>query len=324
MPRLRSTKQTPARARARQLTLQTVSRARRAKRELLLLVPLTAAVLFAYLQRETLFGIDTPVRIGAALLFVILGYALARDVGRFLAPILFRRLEPGTAGTVGFVIRLAGIAIVSLVALRLAGIGPRTLAVGGAVTAIVLGLAAQQTFGNVFAGMVLISARPFRVGDRVRLHAGGIAGETEGTVSALGLLHVTLTNGEDLILVPNSVVLSAAIVPLREPASVDLRARLRPDVRLSEVQRLLADGIQVAVRGEPHITLEEMDSDEIIVRVTATPEVPSDGPRLADEILSAMSCVTREGLTEERKHLRAAERRIPVGEEAARDEQLVR
>ena len=305
MPRLRRTKPNVARARARQLTLHTVSRARQAKRELLLLIPLTAAVLFAYLQRETLFGIDTPVRIGAALLFVILGYALARDVGRSVAPWLFRRLEPGTAGTVGFVIRLAGILIVSLVALHLAGIGPRTLALGGAVTAIVIGLAAQQTFGNVFAGMVLISARPFRVGDRVRLHAGGLAGVTEGTVSALGLLHVTLTNGEDLILVPNSVVLSAAIVPLREPASVDLRARLRPDVRLSEVQRLLADGVSTPVRAEPHISLEEMDADEIAVRVQATPDAPADGPKLADEILTAMSCVTREGLTEERQHLRA-------------------
>ena len=306
MPRLRNTKSTPARARARQLTLQTMNSARRAKRELLLLVPLTAAVLFAYLQRETLFGIDTPVRIGAALLFVILGYALARDIGRFLAPTLFRRLEPGTAGTVGFVIRLAGVAIVSLVALHLAGIGPRTLALGGAVSAIIVGLAAQQTFGNVFAGMVLLSARPFRVGDRVRLHAGGIAGVTEGTVTALGLLHVTLTNGEDLILIPNSVVLAAAIVPLREPASVDLRARLRPDVRLAEVQRLLADGVTTPTRAEPHIALEEMDSDEIIVRVRATPENPDEGPQLADEILSAMSCVTREGLTEERQHLRAA------------------
>ena len=228
---------------------------------------------------------------------------------RSLPPTLFSKLEPGTAGTVGFVIRLAGIIVVSLVALHLAGIGPRTLAVGGAVSAIILGLAAQQTFGNVIAGMVLISARPFRVGDRIRLHAGGIAGETEGTVSALGLLHVTLTHGEDLILIPNSVVLAAAIVPLREPAAVDLRARLRPDVRLADVQRLLEDGVKTPVRSEPHIMLEEMDADEIVVRVTATPEVSTDGPQLADEIIGAMACVTREGQTEERQHLRAAEHR---------------
>jgi small conductance mechanosensitive channel len=44
-----------------------------------------------------------------------------------------------------------------------------------AVTAIVVGLAAQQTFGNLFAGIVLLSARPFRIGERIRLQ-GGAAG----------------------------------------------------------------------------------------------------------------------------------------------------
>ena len=29
-------------------------------------------------------------------------------------------------------------------------------------------------------------------------------------------------------MVPNNVVLTSAVVPLREPAAVDLRARLRP------------------------------------------------------------------------------------------------
>jgi small conductance mechanosensitive channel len=308
MPRFRRNAApiTVSRARARQLTLQTVQHARRARRELLLLIPLTAVVLLAYTYRQQLFGLDAPVRIAAAVLFVILGYALARDFGRFLAPALFRRLEPGTAGTVGFVIRLLGVGLVSLLALHLAGVTPRTLALGGAVTAIIVGLAAQQTFGNVFAGLVLLSARPFRVGDRVRLHAGGVAGQLEGTVAALGLLHVTLSHGDDQILVPNSVVLAAAIVPLREPAGVDLRARLRPDVRPSEVQRLLSTAVKTPTRAEPHISLEELDSDVVIVRVTATPEDPEDGPRLADEILHTMAGVTRHGQTEERQHLRSA------------------
>jgi small conductance mechanosensitive channel len=307
MPRLRRNKPvTVTRGRARQLTLQTVQHAKRAQRELLLLLPLTALVIVAYFERVTLFGVDAPVRIAAAAAFVILGWLLARDLGRFVAPALFRRLEPGTAGTLGFVIRLAGVGLVAAVALRLAGVTPATLALGGAVTAIIVGLAAQQTFGNVFAGLVLLSARPFRVSDRIRLHAGGVAGQIEGTVSALGLLHVTLSHGDDQILVPNSVVLSAAIVPLREPAGVDLRARLRPDVRPSEVQRLLNAMVRTPMRGEPNIALEELDSDEVIVRVTATPEDPNDGQRLADEILHAMAAVTKHGLTEERQHLRSA------------------
>src|ERR671920_1276785 len=110
---------------------------------------------------------------------------------------------------------------------------PRTLAVGGAFTAVVVGLAAQNTLGNVLAGMLLLSARPFRVGDRVRFQAGGLAGQGEGGGMSLGLLYVTLAQGEDTIMVPNNVAMASAVVPLREPAAVNLIARLKPDVKPS-------------------------------------------------------------------------------------------
>ena len=129
-----------------------------------------------------LFGpdFDIPVRIATVVALMILGWALARDVGRALGPYLFRRLDPGTAGTIGFLLRLVTVIIALLVALRVAGLAPQTVALGGALTAVVLGLAAQQTLGNLFAGTVLLSARPFRVGERVSLQGGGI--EVEGVV----------------------------------------------------------------------------------------------------------------------------------------------
>jgi len=281
-------------ARARSLTVQTAQRAKKAKVELLVIIPLIAATVFAYLRREQLFGADTPVRVAAAVAMVTLGWALARDIGRFLAPALFRRMDPATAGTVSFLISLLFIAISGLLALRAAGLEPATLAVGGAITAVVFGLAAQQTLGNLIAGMVLISARPFRVGDRVRLQGGGLAGQLEGVVASLGLLYTTFAQGQDSIMVPNNIVLSSAVVPLREPAAVDLRARLRPDVRPSDVQALLEENIHTPVRGEPHISLEEVDSDEVVVRIGATPVHDADGPRLADEVLAVIAGITRD------------------------------
>src|SRR5690242_6931779 len=215
--------------RARNLTLQTAQRARRAKWELAALLPLLGLTIAAYLEREQIFGVDAPVRIAAALVMVALGWALARDLGRFSAPALFRRMDPAAAGTVGFLIRLAFLVAAAIAALRVAGLDPRTLAVGGAITAVVIGLAAQQTLGNLIAGLVLISVRPFKVGDRVRLQAGAVAGQVEGVVASLGLLYTNFARGQDLIMVPNNIVLGAAVVPLREPMSVDLRARLRPD-----------------------------------------------------------------------------------------------
>lgn len=281
-------------ARARSLTIQTAQKAKQAKLELLVIIPLMAVTAYAYVEREELFGTDTPVRVAAAVAMVALGWLLARDLGRSAAPALFRRMDPATAGTVSFLIRLTLIAAAVLLALRVGGLDPATLAVGGAITAVVIGLAAQQTLGNLIAGMVLIAARPFRVGDRVRLQAGAVAGQIEGVVGQLGLLYTTFAQGQDSVMVPNNVVLSAAVVPLREPAAVDLRARLRPDVRPSAVQALLQDAVQTPVRGEPRIALEELDSDEVVVRVSATPVEDRDGPRLADEILAGLAGVTRE------------------------------
>jgi small-conductance mechanosensitive channel len=273
--------------------VQTAQKATRAKREMAIVIPLLAITLYAYFRREELFGVDTPVRVGAAIVMVVLGWALARDLGRSTAPALFRRMDPATAGTVGFLIRLVFIVAAALFALRVAGLKPATLAVGGAITAVVFGLAAQQTLGNLIAGMVLISARPFRVGDRIRLQAGGLAGQIEGVVRSLGLLYTTFGRDGDTVMVPNNVVLTSAVVPLREPAAVDLRARLRPDVRPSDLQALLENNVQTPTRTEPHISLEEVDRDEVIVRIAATPVEDADGPQLADEVLAAIGAVTR-------------------------------
>jgi small-conductance mechanosensitive channel len=284
----------------RALTAKTAEAARRARLQLMLLLPLVAGIVFAFQNRRELFGADVPVRVGAAVAMLILGFAVARDLGRSLEPVLYRRLDRATAGTVSFTIRLIFLAVAILVSLRFAGLKPETLAVGGAITAVVVGLAAQQTFGNVLAGLVLISARPFRVGDRVRLQAGGVAGQLEGVVTSVGLLYTIFAQGEDSMMVPNSVVLSAAVVPLREPAGVDLRARLRPDVLPSEVQGLLAEHVRTPTRDAPNIALEEIDAGEVVLRITATPEHESDGPRLADEILAAIAPIAREGQTAER------------------------
>jgi small conductance mechanosensitive channel len=159
--------------------------------------------------------------------------------------------------------------------------------VGGAFTAVIVGLAAQQTLGNVIAGLVLLSARPFRVGERVRLRGSGI--ETEGVVSSLGLLYTTLATGDDAVMVPNSVLLSLAISPLREPDGVDVRARLPLDARPTALQELMLDRVTVATRQPPDIALEEVDGDELIVRISATPVDAGDGAKLADEILDAVT-----------------------------------
>jgi small conductance mechanosensitive channel len=272
---------------------------KRAQREALVLVPLLIALLVAYAHRDGILGkhnakqFQTPLQIVVALGLVVIGWALARDASRFAGPTFMRRMDPATAGTVGFLIRLLTIVITVLVALSVAGAKLQTLALGGGFTAVVFGLAAQQTLGNAIAGMVLLSARPFRVGERIRLQAGAVGGQVEGIVSSLGLLYTTLTRGADQIMIPNNVVLAAVVMPLKEPESVDVKVRLTSGVRPSQVQAILDNEIGTPTSSKA-VLLEEVDGDDVVVRVQATPEIADDGSKLADEIMAALSSVTGE------------------------------
>jgi small-conductance mechanosensitive channel len=263
------------------------------------LVPLLIGVIVVYAERDHIFGkhAEVPVRIATVIVLAVLGWAIARAAGRAAAPTFFRRMDPSTAGTVGFIIRLTTMAITLLVALRIAQVSPSALLAGSAFTAVVLGLAAQQTLGNLFAGMVLLSARPFRVGERVRLQAGAVGGSVEGIVSSLGLMYTTLARGEDRVLVPNSVVLAAAVVPIREPDPVDVRVRLRSGISMTQIQEILDDQVTTPTRSPAAVGLQEIDGDDVVVRVQATPERASEGARLADEIIGALATVTGEHAT---------------------------
>jgi len=269
---------------------------RRARSQAAVSLLVLIGVLVVYAHRKQLFGSagNTPVQIVTVLALMVLGWAFARDVGRAAAPTFFRRIDPATAGTLGFLIRLVTIAIVLLVSLRIAGFKPQTLALGGAFTAVVFGLAAQQTLGNLIAGMVLLSARPFRVGERVRLQAGAVGGTVDGVVSSLGLLYTTLARGEDRVMIPNNVVLAAAVVPIKEPDSVDVRVRLGTGIRPSQVQAILDDSIGTPTRTAATVLLEEIDGADVVVRVQATPERADHGAKLADDIMSALAAVTGE------------------------------
>jgi small conductance mechanosensitive channel len=273
---------------------------RSARRRAALLIPAFIAVIVVYDNYQSWFGVhptstwSTVIQIVAVLGLLGLGWAIARDIGRIAGPTFFRRMDPGTAGTVGFLVRLVTVVITVVVALDVAGLSASSLVATSAFTAVILGLAAQQTLGNLFAGMVLLSARPFRVGERVRFQAGAVGGQIEGIVSSLGLLYTTLVQGEDRIMVPNNVVLSAVVVPIREPESVDVRVRLGRGITVSQVQKILDDRVKTPTRRAVTVLLEELDGDEIIVRVQATPDRADDGAGLADEIIDALATVTGE------------------------------
>jgi len=260
--------------------------AAQAWRRLLLLTPLAAAVMAVYHWREGLLGLNASVRIVCAAALVVIGWAIARDLVRAVYPRLTTRLSPESSGVVGFIMRLTLLLVAVFAGTRIAGLQPRDIAIGATATAVVLGLAAQQTVGNLLAGVVLLTARPFVIGDRVRFVGYGM--DVEGTVASHGLLYVTMDDGDDSILIPNNTALIMSARPIREIAAVDMLARLPYEVDPEAVHLHVVQAISVPIKGEPHVNLEEFDGEIVSMRVRATPSKHKDGARLARDILSAL------------------------------------
>jgi hypothetical protein len=79
------------------------------------------------------------------------------------------------------------------------------------LTTILIGIAAQQSLSNVFAGIVLLLSRPFSVGEPVQLRSGALGGQLEGTVTEVGIAYVRLDTDTGMMSLPASQVLAARI-----------------------------------------------------------------------------------------------------------------
>jgi small-conductance mechanosensitive channel len=156
---------------------------------------------------------------GTAVLFLILGsiatFSLAAKARELLQP----RAGSSHAAVVRYALLIVGAFATLVLALELFGVPIGQLVLGGALTSVFVGIAAQQALGNVFAGLVLQFARPFRVGDAIQLRAGALGGPLDGVVIDIGITYVRLDTGGSVMSVPNSQVLNAVVGPIPpEPA----------------------------------------------------------------------------------------------------------
>jgi small-conductance mechanosensitive channel len=160
---------------------------------------------------------DRLLRILGTVGFALSGVYSVRRTGREVMRLLTFRLGLGHASVVRWVLTVAGYLVVGFTVLSLIDVQIGSLLLGGAVTGVVVGIAAQQALGNVFAGVVLLLSRPFTVGDDIRLRSGALAGELNGRVTGMGLTYVALLTHDGPLSVPNAQVLAAAVGP-QQPA----------------------------------------------------------------------------------------------------------
>jgi hypothetical protein len=150
---------------------------------------------------------------GAAVAFGLLAGIGTIGLGNKARQVLQHSVGSAHAAVVRFAILLVGGLITIVITLQLFNVAVTQLIVGGALTGVLVGIAAQQSLANIFAGIVLLLARPFRIGDPVGIRSGALSGLLEGTVSEISITYVTLETPNGPIHVPNSQVLAAAVGP---------------------------------------------------------------------------------------------------------------
>lgn len=150
-----------------------------------------------------------------AIAFFVLALVSTFAFARWARSVLERFIGPAYGAIVRYLMILVGFCVVVLTTLSLLGFRVTQLVVGGAVTGVLVTIAAQESLSNLFAGVMLQFARPFKLGDLVQVRSGALAGAIEGTVSEFSITYVRLETEQGRVFLPNSQVLAAAVSPLR-------------------------------------------------------------------------------------------------------------
>jgi small-conductance mechanosensitive channel len=151
---------------------------------------------------------------GTAALFGVLGSVATFGLAGQSRQVLEPRAGTAHSAVVRYAILIVGAFATLAITLDLFGVPVGQLVLGGALTSVFVGIAAQQALGNVFAGLVLMFARPFRVGDTIRLRAGALGGTIDGTVIDIGITYVRVEAHGTVMSVPNAQVLNAVVGPI--------------------------------------------------------------------------------------------------------------
>jgi hypothetical protein len=191
-----------------------------------LILAICAAAASGWAHKHVLLGFlstkDIPYQIlaiGLAVAFCALASVATLDLASKARTVLEPSAGPSHAAIVRYALLLIGAVTTLIITLGLLGIPIEQLVLGGALTSVFVGIAAQQSLSNVFAGIVLMLAHPFRIGDSIRMQAGALGGQVSGVIVEVGITYVRLATATGEISIPNSQVLNAVVGPLPDPST---------------------------------------------------------------------------------------------------------
>ncbi|MEW9856705.1 mechanosensitive ion channel family protein [Novosphingobium sp. M1R2S20] len=209
-------------------------------------------------------------RVLAASIVIAAFWLLARGVRALLRLVFRKTVEDITVESL--VKQFTYYAIITLgffVAVDALGFDPTTVAAGLGLSGIVLGFALKDILSNFVSGLLLLTLRPFRIGDQI------VVGDLEGSVEKIELRATRLRAYDGrVMLVPNAEVFTSRIVnntadPLRRGA-VELWLGYGTNVKAAlEVIRTAATRASgVLDTPVPAVRIDDLGQGDIRVEVT--------------------------------------------------------
>jgi small-conductance mechanosensitive channel len=168
------------------------------------------------------------VEVVCALALMIFGAVAVRRLAAGLSRLFTRRGNPGAGGALRLVVNGLGLVVLLFAAFAVLGASLGRLLIGAGLTGVILGIAAQQSLSNVFAAVVLLFARPFSVGDDIRIRSGTL-GVIDVRVLGSGLTYVTVLTEDGILRIPNSVLLASGIAQLTASAGTAHASEQEPE-----------------------------------------------------------------------------------------------
>lgn len=199
---------------------------------------------------------------------VVVAYTLTRITRIFLEGRDASIVDSHRREMLQHVVELTIFAATAMVVLALAGINPRDLLISAGVVGVILGLAARQTLGAVFAGFVLLFSRPFEVGDWVLID------ENSGIVRDVSIFNTTLrTPDDDYVVLPNDKVTANEIVNRsrmgRYRGSLEVGVDYDADVeRAAALADEAMDGVdEVMDRPTPRVVTKRFGDSSVVLEL---------------------------------------------------------
>ena len=191
-------------------------------------------------------------------LFIKIGKVFKKRIERILKIVLEKSdVDKSLASFLISVYSVLYYFIIGYISIEILGINMSAITTFLGAAGIVLGIAFKETLGNFCGGIIILTFRPFRVGDTIEYN------NYIGTVKKIELFYTKMTNPQnELVIIPNGIVTNTEIRNIRQGGErrLDLKVAVSYQSDINKVKRILKKIIEEETSNDSSISEEEKET----------------------------------------------------------------